>query len=173
CTDKRVNQVTPPLFERFPEAKDFALASLEEIEEYIRSTGFYKNKARAIKEACQRIVDQFGGKVPNKMEDLLSLRGVARKTANVVMGTAFGKAEGVVVDTHVKRISRLLGLTEETSPEKIEKDLMALLPKKEWIPFSHMLIFHGREICKARNPQCEICELKKYCPSAKLNSSGS
>lgn len=170
CTDKRVNQVTPALFQRFPAAKDFAYASLEEIEEYIRSTGFYRNKAKSIQEACLKIVEEFGGKVPDNMKDLLSLRGVARKTANVVLGTAYGKTEGVVVDTHVKRISRLLGLTQENSPEKIEKDLMVLLPKEEWIPFSHMLILHGREVCKAPKPQCSLCNLQKLCPSAKNTS---
>ncbi|MDY0002860.1 MAG: endonuclease III [Polyangia bacterium] len=166
CTDERVNQVTPRLFERYPTPAALAKAELSSIEEIIRSTGFFHNKARSIQGASARIVEGFGGRVPRTLEDLTTLPGVARKTANVVMGTAFGVPSGVVVDTHVRRLSGRLGLTTQTDPEKIERDLMDLLPEEEWIDFSHRLIWHGRKICKARAPQCERCLLAPACPSA-------
>jgi endonuclease-3 len=168
CTDVRVNKVTPDLFARYPTAADFAAADRVELEEAVRSTGFYRNKAKNIQEACTRIVHEFGGDVPDNMEDLLSLAGVARKTANVVLGTAYGIADGIVVDTHVRRLSNLLGLTTSQDPKKIEQDLVALVPQSEWIDFSHLLIFHGRRVCSARKPNCVDCALNHLCPSATL-----
>lgn len=164
CTDKRVNMVTPALFKRYRNAKDFAQAPLPELEAMIRSTGFYRSKAMSIKETCKAIAERFGGEVPERMEDLLTLRGVARKTANVILGTAYGKAEGVVVDTHVKRLSYRLGLTEETDPPKIEQDMMKLVPRKDWIFFGHSMIWHGRRVCFAADPDCQGCLLNKVCP---------
>lgn len=172
CTDERVNMVAPALFKRFPTAEAFAQADRGELEEMIRSTGFYRQKAKYIQLACRQIVANHNGRVPQDMEDLLKLAGVARKTANVVLGVAFQKAEGVVVDTHVKRISGRLGLTRAATPEKIEKDLMALLPREDWIDFSHLLIFHGRRVCKARKPDCPQCVLRDLCPSAGINERG-
>jgi endonuclease III len=174
CTDVRVNKVTPALFERFPTVFDFAKCDLEELEKYIFSTGFYKNKAKNIKGAAQAIVEDFGGKVPDNMDDLLKLSGVARKTANAVLSSAFGKNEGVVVDTHVARICGLLGLVDmKLSKAKnavaIEKILMEIVPKEDWGLFSHLIIFLGRELCIARRPKCNLCPLNKLCPSAKLN----
>ena len=166
CTDVRVNLVTPALFKRYRSAKDFAEAVPAELEGIIRSTGFYRNKARSIRGAGKLLVEKFGGEVPSTMEELLELPGVARKTANVVLGTWFRKAEGVVVDTHVHRLSRRLGLTREDDPKKIEQDLMALIPRSEWIDFSHRLIWHGRKICSARKPKCDQCVLASCCPSA-------
>lgn len=166
CTDERVNKVTPALFERYPTAADFAGADRTELEEMVRSTGFYRNKAGNIQEACSRIVHTYGGDVPDTMDELLTLKGVARKTGNVVLGVAYGIADGVVVDTHVKRLSNRLGLTEQTTPEKIEKDLMALAPREDWIDLSHLLIFHGRRVCNARKPDCANCTLSPLCPSA-------
>jgi endonuclease-3 len=163
CTDERVNQVTPALFARFPEAESLAKAEREELENLIRPTGFYRNKAKNIQGACQKIVREFGGKVPQRMEELLSLPGVARKTANVVLAHGFGIIAGVTVDTHVKRLSQRLGLTEETDPIKIERDLMKLLPQPEWENFSISLIYHGRAICKARQPHCDSCQLAHLC----------
>lgn len=168
CTDERVNMVTPALFERYETAEDFAGAERDELEKLIHSTGFFRQKARFIQESTQAIVEKHGGQVPADMKALLSLTGVARKTANVVLGVAFGIAEGVVVDTHVKRISRLLGLTEEKAPTGIEKDLMRLVPREDWIDISHLLIFHGRRICVARRPDCPNCTLNDLCPSAVL-----
>lgn len=168
CTDERVNMVTPDLFDRYKTAEEFAQANREELEDLIHSTGFYRQKARFIQESTQAIVEEHGGEVPADMQALLSLTGVARKTANVVLGVAFGIAEGVVVDTHVKRISRLLGLTEQTDPKAIEKDLMHLVPKEDWIDISHLLIFHGRRVCVARRPDCPNCTLNDLCPSAVL-----
>lgn len=165
CTDKRVNEVTSELFDKYEDAGDFAEAPPEELEEDIRSTGFYRNKAKNIKNAARIIVEKHGGKVPDTMEELTDLPGVARKTANVVLGNAFGKREGIVVDTHVKRISRRLGFTQEKSPPKIEKDLMEIVPEKDWTDFSHLLIFHGRETCKARKPLCGRCVIAEHCPS--------
>jgi len=164
CTDERVNKVTPRLFARFPTAEALAGADLAELEELIRSTGFFRNKARNIRDCCRMIVDEFDGRVPATMAQLIRLPGVARKTANVVLGDAFGTAAGIVVDTHVRRLSNRLGLTTATQPDRIEQDLMQLVPPSAWIPFAHWLIFHGRETCKARNPLCAQCELLKICP---------
>ncbi|MDR5638771.1 MULTISPECIES: endonuclease III [unclassified Thermosynechococcus] len=163
CTDERVNQVTPALFARYRDAEDFAMADLAELEQYIKSTGFYRNKARHIQGACRRIVEVYGGQVPKVMEDLLSLPGVARKTANVVLAHGYGILGGVTVDTHVKRLSRRLGLTQETDPVKIERDLMRLIPQPDWENWSIRLIYHGRAVCQARQPQCEGCELIDLC----------
>ncbi len=166
CTDERVNKVTPDLFAAYPSAQAYAEADIEALEEAVHSTGFFRNKAKNIQGAGRRMVEAYDGHVPDDMDDLLTLPGVARKTANVVLGCAFGIAEGVVVDTHVKRLSNRLGLTEESTPEKIERDLMALLPRAEWIDFSHRLIFHGRRVCAARKPNCAACVLRSLCPSA-------
>lgn len=168
CTDERVNKVTPELFSKFPDAPALAMADREELETLIRSTGFYRNKAKNIQEACQKIVDEFDGNVPKQMEKLLSLPGVARKTANVVLAHGFGINEGVTVDTHVKRLSQRLGLTEENDPIKIERDLMPLLPQVDWENFSIRIIYHGRAICKARKPMCADCDLAHLCPSVQL-----
>lgn len=164
CTDVRVNIVTADLFRKYRAPKDYVNALPEELEQDIRSTGFYRNKAKNIREACRKICENFGGEVPRTMDDLLTLNGVARKTANVVMGNAFGIASGIVVDTHVKRLSYRLGLTKETNPVKVEKDLEKLVPKKDWVMFPHWLIWHGREICKARTPNCGECSLADICP---------
>lgn len=168
CTDERVNQVTPGLFARYPDAAAMSRADPSELEEIIHSTGFFRNKARSILGSSKRLVETYGGKVPPRMEDLLTLPGVARKTANVVLGTAFGISSGVVVDTHVKRIAGRLGLTGSTDPEKIERDLMALLPTETWIDFSHRVIWHGRGLCKAKSPLCQACPLAPQCPSAQV-----
>ncbi len=168
CTDERVNQVTPGLFRRFPDAPAFAAANVEEIENLIRSTGFYRNKAKNIQGACRMIMVEFGGEVPKRMEELLKLPGVARKTANVVLAHAYDIHQGVTVDTHVKRLSNRLGLTEYTDPIRIERDLMRLLPQEEWENWSIRLVYHGRAICQARKPQCEACVLADLCPSAEL-----
>jgi endonuclease-3 len=165
CTDERVNQVTPALFARFPDAVSLGNADCEELENLIRSTGFYRNKAKNIQGACQKIVSEFGGKVPQQMEKLLTLRGVARKTANVVLAHGFGIIQGVTVDTHVKRLSKRLGLTENEDPVKIEQDLMRLIPQPDWEIFSISIIYHGRAICKARQPDCHLCKLAHLCPS--------
>lgn len=165
CTDERVNIVTAELFRKYRGPAAFAAASQAELENDIRSTGFFRNKAKNIRAACQRLMDDFGGKVPETMDELLSLAGVARKTANVVLGNAFGIASGVVVDTHVSRLSQRLGLTAETTPEKFEAELQQLVPKKDWIMFPHLLIFHGRKICQARKPKCGECALADICPS--------
>jgi endonuclease-3 len=165
CTDERVNQVTPALFARFPDAPALAAADREEVEQLIRSTGFYRNKAKNIQGACQKIVNEFGGQVPKRMEELLTLPGVARKTANVVMAHAFGINAGVTVDTHVKRLSGRLGFTTHTDPVKIERDLMKLLPQPDWENWSIRLIYHGRAVCTARNPACDRCQLADLCPS--------
>jgi endonuclease-3 len=164
CTDERVNQVTPALFARFPNASAIAQAPRTEIETLIRSTGFYRNKAKNIQAACEMIVSEYGGKVPDSMANLIKLPGVARKTANVVLAHAYGINAGVTVDTHVKRISHRLGLTENTDPKRIEKDLMALLPQPEWENWSIRLIYHGRAVCKAKQPLCEGCALADLCP---------
>ncbi len=166
CTDARVNMVTPELFRKFPTPKAFAEASLPAIEEEIRSTGFYHNKAKSISGAAKAIVNQYGGSVPETMAELLPLPGVARKTANVVLGVAFGKAEGVVVDTHVLRLSHRLGLTRAEDPKKVEEDLMRVIPKDRWIAFSHEMIHHGRQICVARRPRCIDCTLETLCNAA-------
>jgi len=164
CTDERVNKVTPALFRKYPGPAEMAAAPIKDLEELVHSTGFYKNKALSIKEASAAIVKNFGGKVPRSMDELLTLRGVARKTANVVLGSAYGIAAGVVVDTHVKRVAFRLGLTGETDPGKIEQDLMRLIPKADWIWFAHSLVLHGRAACDARKPRCGECPLKKLCP---------
>ncbi|NDY42925.1 endonuclease III [Dissulfurirhabdus thermomarina] len=164
CTDERVNQVTPELFRRFPDAAAMAEAPLEEIEALVRPTGFFRNKARNIQAAARRIVERHGGEVPCRMEDLLALPGVARKTANIVLYNACGRAEGVAVDTHVKRLAGRLGLSAETRPDRIERDLMALFPKEKWGPLSYLLIEHGRAVCRARRPLCPRCPLRPLCP---------
>ena len=163
CTDVRVNIVTPALFQKYPSPSALARAPLSNIEKMIYSTGFYRSKARNIKNTCSRLVQEFESEVPKSMEQLLRLPGVARKTANVVLGTAYGVVSGVVVDTHVYRITHRLGLTTGTTPEKVENDLMRLIPSKEWINFSHRVIHHGRQVCLARNPRCDICVLEKQC----------
>jgi endonuclease-3 len=164
CTDKRVNLVTPALFKKYRSAKDFAGADLPALEQEIRSTGFYKNKARSIQAACAGIVANHGGEVPQTMEELVALRGVGRKTANVVLGNAFAINVGVVVDTHIARLSHRLGLTRHRDPEKIEQDLMVLVPQAKWTEFSHLLIWHGRRRCPARKPDCAHCEALKLYP---------
>ena len=163
CTDARVNQVTPALFQRFPGAKAFATAPAGELERMIQSTGFFRNKARSIREVCAGLVARHGGGVPRALEELTALRGIGRKTANVVLGNAYG-IPGIVVDTHVIRLSQRLGLTKQKDPEKIEQDLMALLPKEDWVVFGHRVICHGRRHCKAPTPQCFGCPLLKMCP---------
>ena len=166
CTDVRVNMVTPALFKKYPNPKKLAAADPQDVEELVRTTGFFRNKAKNIIGMARRLDDDYLGEVPNTMEALLTLPGVARKTANVVLGVAYHRAEGVVVDTHVKRLSARLGLTEQVDPVKVERDLMALLPRESWIQFSHLLIYHGRQVCVARNPKCEACPLQDICPSA-------
>ena len=168
CTDKRVNEVTPALFRRFPTPRELAGASLAELEELVRTTGFYHNKARALLGLGQALVTEHGGKVPATMEELRRLPGVGRKTANVVLGNAFGQNVGVVVDTHVQRLSRRLGLTAETDPEKIERDLMDLVPQRDWTLWSNLLIAHGRKVCQARRPLCASCVVADLCPSAEI-----
>ena len=168
CTDKRVNMVTPALFERFPTAATMAQAELTELEELIRTTGFFRNKARSLKSLGQTLVADHGSEVPRTMKELNALPGVGRKTANVVLGNAFGIDEGVVVDTHVRRLAGRLGLTGQKSPEKIEIDLMLLVPQSHWTLWAHLLILHGRSVCKARRPQCEHCVLLDLCPAAEL-----
>jgi len=167
CTDERVNKVTPLLFKKYKNAGDFAESNLEELKNIIHSTGFYNQKARFIKKMAEKLVENYEGKVHDSMNELLTLPGVARKTANVVLGSAFRKVEGIVVDTHVKRVSRRLGITEEKNPEKIEKDLMNVIPKDDWIFISHALILHGRNLCRARNPICDKCPLLDYCPGGR------
>ncbi len=163
CTDERVNQVTKTLFVKYRAPEDFAYANPAELEQAIRPTGFFRNKAKSILGASKKIVEEFGGEVPRTMEELLTLPGVARKTANVVLGTAFGIAAGVVVDTHVIRLSNRLNLSRNTDPKKIEQDLMKLIPRDKWILFSHQLIWHGRKVCQARKPRCAECNLEDLC----------
>lgn len=165
CTDERVNIVTADLFHKYRGPEDFVQVSQEELERDIHSTGFFRNKAKNIKAASQRLIEVYGGEIPRTMDEILTLGGVARKTGNVVLGNAFGIASGVVVDTHVSRLSQRLGLTKEKTPEKIERDLQELVPKRHWVMFSHWLIFHGRQICNARNPKCLECVLSDICPS--------
>ena len=165
CTDERVNIVTKTLFPKYPTPKDFAYATPSEIENDIRPTGFFRNKTKSIMGASKKIVEEFAGKVPQTMDELLTLPGVARKTANVVLGTAFGIAAGVVVDTHVQRLSARLDLTKNTDPKKIEQDLMKVIPQDRWILFSHQLIWHGRRVCQARKPRCVECNLERLCYS--------
>jgi endonuclease-3 len=168
CTDKRVNLVTPQLFKRFPDANSLAAAKPEELENLIRSTGFFRNKTRSLIGMADAVVEQHGGGIPSTMQELTKLPGVGRKTANVILGNAFEKNEGVVVDTHVGRLSRLLGLTRQTDPIKVELQLMNLFPRKVWAKLSHLLIFHGRRICIARSPKCELCVLNDICPSSRV-----
>lgn len=168
CTDVRVNQVTPLLFARYPTMADFAGAERAELEEIVRPTGFFRQKSRYIQESSQKILLQYEGEVPASMTELLTLPGVARKTANVVLGEIYNIAEGITVDTHVKRLAKLLGLTTATDPQKVEKDLMASVPQANWIEISHLLVFHGRRICFARRPNCPACTLNDICPSAEI-----
>ena len=169
CTDERVNKITPELFRNYPDVAAFADAQLPELESAIHSAGFFRQKARWIKTACLRIQENFKGAVPSTMEELLTLPGVARKTANVVLGTAYGISVGVVVDTHVKRLSKRLGLTRQEDPVKVEQDLLRIVPKEKWIWISHALIMHGRKVCKAARPLCKNCPLNQICPSVKIN----
>ncbi len=164
CTDERVNVVTKDLFREYRSAADFARAPRSRLERAIQSTGFFRNKAKSLKDCCAALVEQFDGEVPGEIDRLVELPGIGRKTANVVLGTAYGIASGVVVDTHVARVSARLGLTRQKNPDKIEGDLMALLPKKEWVAFSHRVIQHGRRYCTARRPKCDVCPLQKLCP---------
>jgi len=166
CTDKRVNIVTKSLFKKYKTAEDYANADLEELEQDIRSTGFYRNKAKNIKNAGRLLVENYDSKVPNTMDEIIKLPGVARKTANIVLSNAYGVIEGIAVDTHVRRLSKRLGLTENTDPNKIEADLMKIVPKSHWKRITDLLIFHGRNVCMARKPKCNICSLNKICPSA-------
>ena len=166
CTDVRVNMVTPELFRRWPDAKALAKARPPELEKVIQSTGFFRNKAKSLLGMARVLVEKHGGQVPRTMEEMLELPGVARKTANVVLGTAYGLATGVVVDTHVHRLSRRLKLTRHDDPKKIEQDLMKKVPREQWIAFAHRLIWHGRRVCDARRPRCDSCSLAPYCPSA-------
>src|ERR1700674_5980127 len=163
CTDVRVNQVTQTLYKKYPNAEAFARANPSELEQEIRPTGFFRNKTKSIMGASKGIIENFGGQVPRKMDEILTLPGVARKTANVVLGTAYGIASGIVVDTHVQRVSRRLDLTKNTDPVKIERDLIKIIPKEKWILFSHQLIHHGRALCVARKPRCAECKLELIC----------
>lgn len=172
CTDTRVNVVTPALFKRYRTAADFAAAPPAELESLIRSTGFFRNKARSIRNCCQGLVKQHDGKVPDTLDELIQLDGIGRKTANVVLGVAYGKVEGIVVDTHVMRLSRRLGLTRQTTPEKIEQALMKVVPREDWIDFSHLLIWHGRKRCIARRPDCIQCEVADLCPKIGVKLKG-
>lgn len=172
CTDERVNKVTPGLFARYPDAAAFAAAEQDELEEAIHSTGFFRNKARAIREACADIVTKHGGEVPRTLEALVALRGVGRKTANVALGNAYGVNAGIVVDTHVGRLSQRLGLTRETDPVKVEHALMPLVPRDAWTLFAHWLILHGRAVCIARKPLCSACTLIAHCPRIGVSVSG-
>lgn len=166
CTDERVNKVTPPLFETFPDAMAMASAPPPVLEDIIKSTGFYRQKTKSLLGTAEILVNRFAGQVPRTVQELLTLKGVARKTANVVLGTAYGIAAGVVVDTHVQRLAMRMALTRNTTPEKIEQDLMTVVPQAEWVSFSHRLIWHGRRQCFARKPKCETCPLVPHCPSA-------
>lgn len=170
CTDERVNVVTADLFRKYRKPQDYLKVSPNELQKDIRTTGFFRNKAKSIQGTAKILTEQYSGQVPETIEELLELPGVARKTANVVLGNAFGVISGVVVDTHVTRLSRRLGLTAQTQAEKIEKDLIELVPKKDWVIFSHLLIAHGRKICKARNPLCAECVIEKFCPSSYLKT---
>jgi endonuclease III len=168
CTDERVNMVTPSLFAKYRRPEEYLAVAAEELERDIHSTGFYRNKAKSIRGAAQLLIERYGGEMPRTMEEMLTLPGVARKTANVVLGTAYGIAEGIAVDTHVRRLSGRLGLTQHDDPVKIERDLMALVPCEQWIGFSHRLILHGRQVCHARRPACDQCTLSDLCPSANV-----
>jgi endonuclease-3 len=172
CTDARVNAVTPALFKRFPDAAALAEAPVDELESLIRSTGFFRSKAKSLIGMARALMDRYEGEIPRVLADLVQLPGVGRKTANVVLGNAFGIDEGIVVDTHVGRLARRLRLTGEVDPEKVERDLMGLFPRDRWTLLSHLLIFHGRTICLARRPRCEICPVSSLCPSASLPDKG-
>jgi len=165
CTDVRVNMVTPELFRRFPSPEAMAKATLPELEELIKTTGFFRNKAKSIQGAARKIITEFGGQVPQTLAELITIPGAARKTANVVLGVSFGKAEGIVVDTHVFRIARRLDLAKGDTPEKVEQELMQVIPRRRWIGFSHQVIHHGRQVCTARNPKCNACNLEPLCRS--------
>ncbi len=169
CTDERVNIVTEDLFKRWPTAADLARVPIATLERAVQSTGFFRNKAKNIKACCQELMDKYDGRVPREMDQLVALAGVGRKTANVVLGTAYGLATGVVVDTHVARLSRRLGLTKHTDPVKIERDLIGLLPPDQWIDFSHRMIHHGRQVCAARKPACDRCSMQSFCPQIGVN----
>ncbi len=164
CTDERVNLVTRSLFKKYRDAADYARVSQEALEKDIQSTGFFRNKAKSIRECCKILVEQYDGKVPNSMEALVALPGIGRKTANVILGNAFGVSDGIVVDTHVGRLARRLGLSDHKNAEKIETDLTERIPKKDWVVFSHQLIYHGRRVCKSRKPDCGACSLESVCP---------
>jgi endonuclease-3 len=166
CTDERVNKITPGLFKKYPTAEAFARADRAELEQDIRPTGFFRNKARSIIGATAKIASDFGGEVPDTMEKLITLPGVARKTANIVLSSGFRKAEGIAVDVHVKRLSQRLGLAKQEDPEKIEQDLLALVPRKYWLDFNYLIVNHGRAVCLARKPKCPACKLRFLCPSA-------
>ena len=168
CTDERVNQVTASLFRKYRTCEDYIQVSPQELEQDIRPTGFFRNKTKSIQGACRMLLEKHGGHIPKTMEEMIMLPGVARKTANVVLGVAFGIPSGVVVDTHVGRLARRMGLTRDERPERVEADLMSLLPRKEWIIFSHRMIFHGRQTCIARKPRCRVCTIADICPSAQL-----
>ncbi len=170
CTDERVNIVTADLFRKYRRPKDYLKVPAVELQQDVRTTGFFRNKTKSIQGACKMLVEEFGGEVPKAMDELLKLPGVARKTANVVLGVAYGIAAGVVVDTHVSRLSQRLRLTKQKDAGKIEADLMELVPRKDWIIFSHLLIFHGRRVCKARRPLCEDCVVERLCPSSMLKT---
>jgi len=170
CTDERVNIVTADLFRKYRKPEDYLKVRDTELQQDVKTTGFFRNKTKSIQGACKVLIEEFGGEVPRTMEELLRVPGAARKTSNVVLGVAYGIAEGVVVDTHVSRLSQRLKLTRQKDPVKIEKDLMELVPKKDWIIFSHLLIFHGRRVCKARRPLCEECAVEKLCPSSMLKT---
>ena len=168
CTDERVNMVTPALFRRYPTPRELAGARTEELEELIRSTGFFRNKTKSLLGMATAVTEEHSGEVPSDFDDMVKLPGVGRKTANVVLGNAFGTNAGIAVDTHVRRVSGRLGLTRETDPEKIEPDLMKLVPREDWTDISHLLIYHGRAICKAPKPRCEECMLSDICPSSRV-----
>ena len=169
CTDERVNKVTPGLFRKYPTAAAFASADREELENEIRSTGFFRIKAKSILGAAKKIVEDFGGRVPDTMAELLTLPGVARKTANIVLSAGYGKAEGIAVDTHVRRLAGRLGLSRESDPEKIEGDLMRIVPREDWLNLNSMLVDHGRKTCRARKPDCPACPIRHLCPSANIS----
>ena len=168
CTDKRVNKITPSLFKKYKNAADFAHVKQNVLEKYIYSTGFYRNKAKNIVASSQKIINEFNGTVPDSMEKLITLQGVARKTANIVLSGSFGKAEGIAVDTHVRRLSQRMGFTKKQDPGKIENDLMGIIPKKDWLEFNYIMVDHGRAVCKARRPRCADCVIGGLCPSKKL-----
>ena len=170
CTDERVNIVTADLFRKYRKPEDYLKVPATELQQDVRTTGFFRNKTKSIQGACKMLTEEFGSRVPQTMEELLKLPGVARKTANVVLGVAYGKAYGIVVDTHVSRLSQRLRLTKNKEAGKIERDLMEIVPRKDWIDFAHLLIFHGRRVCKARRPLCEDCVVEKLCPSSMLKT---